>query len=798
MSTADQLERTRARNAVLCLACRRRKAKCDREHPCLACVGRGIPTHLCIYDKALFVLLPNREQRQEEEIMNLQSEVAVLEERLNRHRRDAHERRRELRARVDALRRKEREAAAPAAAPQPQLEYERLFNTSISLNGLLCMQETGNRFTYYGPTLWNACMMCDPLLRGLGEHFAHLFPRHEGPLARQDKVPPFTLPSSTGLDDLVSSSTQGAAQYVKVLELSLPPLATLQRYINGYFKCISPFFPILEEEQTQRRFRALFQEPPKPPRWAVDAQPLGPLIKITIRNKYLDFAKMALMLSLVLVTHGFEKTGNGPLDLGGIEALTPPDLLLLEPAWLGDVILQCLAHAKYMEKLLPEALFTLLLLRLYKHFNPSDGDAMYVQNGNILFRLAVLMGYTMGMHRNPTGVERPFPQYEATWRLMMLLDACNSLECGTIPTIEPRCFAELEPPKAPEGSHHMLTYRITLIFHDLLALVNLLAQPSTTTLKTLESKTRRLEQIYNELFSGHVEDRQCGDVLMALGEPKPFVLGWWLHAKVKLLDMMIAMFYILLLLTEQRHYTHHLVKYLVLAFHCVHHYAERLEAFTLPTYIYPVFVKVLTRADLALGLIALNPHYYTVHTYQTVREAAAGADLEAFDLARLELLLYPYYSDIAWNALKKPNPTAADWQLSQPVVLFPKRKLLEFSKKVLDACVNTALMLYFGVLTLQRILSHFIQFIDTLRSDNWQDVDQPAAGLPQQAALQLLPMPALLLTLLNTTLPTSMSSEDPRAYFGLFFAAQLDQLDVELAETLDVDKFWSSFSGYTN
>lgn len=453
----------RQRLKALCAPCRRRKIRCDRGLPCLACVRRNVPALLCVYTELLWVLVLSKEKQQQLEVVELRLRVAELQALLEKEMADVAGEEKYLEQQQKQLSGVADTSDPPVPPPSITLDMLQM-DRPINMDRYVFTQIKPNRVLFFGPSAWRTNSHCDgsihallePLYAGMKAQrrmFKQQFPRLSVP------VPSLVAWRGVSIDELIAE-----------LEGSLPSYELLKERLDLFFNRVAPFYAFIDRDSVYAQFEAIVDKYPSvelspgsqalpplagsvPSRFGTSnispsvatnlgesAPPSSGMAALfalpTSRgtdgsHKALSDTSMSSLLQRLVRILGLPQpppSGTVELRIRLTIAHTYMDFALLalilaiaaclcfsnldvtmQYPWEAHTSTQvfillahlCLKYARLTEKLLFPALQTIALLRMIKKFDPYDGDGGDSLNGLLMLRLAMNMTILMGLDHPP-------------------------------------------------------------------------------------------------------------------------------------------------------------------------------------------------------------------------------------------------------------------------------------------------------------------------------------------------------------------------------------------------------------
>ncbi|ODQ80694.1 hypothetical protein BABINDRAFT_126137 [Babjeviella inositovora NRRL Y-12698] len=764
-SPEEDSSKKRNRSTVSCLACRRRKIKCDREKPCASCKRRNIPAGLCTYDESLWVSVLNKEQRQNEELETLKSQVDECLDALAQERTRAAQEVRALNQKIEGLTRASQELHAfvssqpprllpdgrllldsgllttpgystatpsfPGATPymsnplastpssscgnahdtedvgdvrggphlperNPLVAYDKVVN----LNKYTFTHTKVNRVIFFGPTSWRVNLHCDSSLHPVLAPFYYLV-KMDRQKWKQQKVAQGAIVPDYNLA-WKSSTVRDMTDF---LEQILPRYEFLQERLEVFFDSVQYLYPYISKEETFRNFRTFIQPVGitgsagtssnasscgSPNRAAGDTSTnAGDIrVKIHVTKKYLDFAHIALLLAIVATGCLFNKN----------RTFAHTDAAFTDPRHYVSLVLRSLGAARAVEKSSFQALQALLLLRSFKQHDPDDGDGGDGSNGSLLFKMAMSMALTLGLHRSPETIvlanaDYPVELHKRLWKHLLYLDATQSCDLGIPLSLDVSYYTERDDGKSTfKGSSakldrtvvrpYDLFYRVTPLIADSVLFYTTLTRQ--VRVLQIEEKIRGMEQFMRE--EKLLGSKPCG--------ADELTRAVWIMVKYQVLDLILASYYLIYLESDST-LTDNFLKYLLISHRFSENIMEMLEDkesnYITERVIFPSMKRCIIRSLITSCSILFNKQYFG--------NKGNEKSLREFTVTDLENLRYPCYAEVAANP-----------ELSRSLLKFNKQAIIEFGYNFASS-KKSNLSNFYGFFICQRFCLLVIKYI---------------------------------------------------------------------------------------
>lgn len=370
-------KKRRKRISLTCTSCKQRKVKCDQGKPCSSCIRKKIPPHLCIYEDSPFIPTTSESTNPAETIVLLKDENSKLKEELE-----------ELR--------KWKEIVSGDPLPSSSASKVNLYEN---------VDMKSNKTVYFGPTCWRTLLdkedAYSELIKSAKNYVSNV--KKEWKQEKNLNELPFEEYRDVNVgtpDDLL-----------KNLQNYLPDYDTIKNYLTLYVEGYwNRKVPIIETEKLFADFHAIFNRE-------------GQSFRFLIRNKSIDYAKIALVLvciKYVIVAKNSYHQIEDQYD--------KTDHLLRYAEKL-------LEYSKYMVKGTVPSLQTLIIMRQTRMINPLEGDGGDSSEGALIFKSALSMAILMGLNRN---IDRLYSRYSLftrdclknIWKELMFQDAVMSFHLG--------------------------------------------------------------------------------------------------------------------------------------------------------------------------------------------------------------------------------------------------------------------------------------------------------------------------------------------------------------------------------
>jgi hypothetical protein len=377
----------RNRQPLSCAPCRIRKLKCDRGHPCEACIKRSEESN-CSYGKSALV-----------------KPEAASGPQASSNRSRAQERLRHLEQLVMQMVETLPSQANDNKSPGVEISGDENATFSLAKEGHLQYGSTESR--YVGSTHWSA------LLENLQELKSALNSSGEGldqpSTAEMDESEDVDPPD---LDNLFASPTN-TLSLAQILAQSLPPRLQVDRRLSTYFR--SPFLvsPFLHTRQFQRQYEQFWRTP-------LDTSPLW----------------VSILFSICSLSAGWsERTGSEPS--------TPQDQNTPRVSFL-QAACQCLRLGGFTrpKRFVCEALGLYSQCKYLGTLDPS-------KDVSLIFCLTVRLAYRSGYHRDPSQFPH-LSVFEGemrrrSWALLRQFDLMLSFQLGLPNEIPPNSWDTKDP-----------------------------------------------------------------------------------------------------------------------------------------------------------------------------------------------------------------------------------------------------------------------------------------------------------------------------------------------------------------
>ncbi|KAI9039032.1 putative C6 transcription factor [Aspergillus affinis] len=399
-SAAASKEKKRTRVQLSCTACRSRKLKCCRTHPCTNCKKRGEP-HACTFigrgprGRALSGhTSPTQVQDRLQHLENLILSLTQKKKQENNH------------SSEDAELLVDQENGSSQDGNQAMLEtpvsHESLEtkNSPSGASSKLLVKDTGT--SYIDGAHWSAIL---EEINGVKEYLQGSDDESD----EEDEEDSFDMASPTLLFGLNKPASK------EELLADIPSRPVADRLISQFFTSKEPFIVVFHIITFQREYNAFWQKPE-----SVSLPWLGLLYGI-------------LTLS-VSIHQRLQEPLPSPLE-GPMETL----------ATFRKRTAQCLAQSNYTKpgRYKVEALFTCTMGEFYRTYDAQVGVSFML---GITIRLAMRMGY----HRDPQHFPSISP-FEGelrrrVWSILCQLDSLISFQVGVPRTIQDWQH-DVEPPR---------------------------------------------------------------------------------------------------------------------------------------------------------------------------------------------------------------------------------------------------------------------------------------------------------------------------------------------------------------
>ena len=389
-----QPRKRRQRATLTCTNCRVRKIKCNQERPCSSCVKRGIPSHLCVYDNTRYLAaLAKSRPKEQDEAPTIEEMMIELQS---------------LRQELESLRSKSGGE-----------------NNEVPLTLPECVSNKVDRTVFYGPTCWRTAIKKESKYAEVLDDVTTFLSnkRREWKIKHNWKKKPY--------EDYVAMETAFPDVLLGNLCQYLPSFDSMKDPVTMFGSSFwTRFIPVVDEQDLLKDFLRIFGKD-----YSTGT------CRITISTKYVDYAKIALIIvvfKLMTLTMNLSSLNDVFSDYDQLVTFAQ----------------RLLRFSKSNTRVTLPALQATLLMHALMVLDPSDGNGGDGSNGCLLLKSAIVMGITLGLHRDvddlyPTYTPRHRILLRSIWRYLYNMDTLLSFDVGIPPSIDdgsihPNSFGNLD------------------------------------------------------------------------------------------------------------------------------------------------------------------------------------------------------------------------------------------------------------------------------------------------------------------------------------------------------------------
>lgn len=411
-TASSKAKKSRYRVPTVCSVCRRRKMKCDKVKPhCSSCV-KNDTTHLCMYEEQPWAA-NNEVQRLKDQIYSLQQQNNELKNLLNQKSINSSEDTSPETANYNLI-------IPDKTSSDPVLELSRDFD-------LLMLKEA--KMAHYGSTSYMAIVSNDPILKNMfkkylnlqtmGINFKKFFLYDQGFRVVNDGHCGVLAPQGKDFSVMEPDFNKTHEELITSINEILPKKEVIEALVDHFFAEAYVFVPVIDEKSFRKNMESVMTFDREGKSFLV-VNSTTLLTTVSLLLSVIRFAFISLPINSKVVPHNLEvqKILNSKTTVG-------PEFMEFSKA--------CLSQANALRKPTLKNIQALLMLRLYRHFAPEDGDES--TDSTIFLALIVQMAHMHGLHRDPSNFSIVDDHATANiwrkiWHTLIYLDAQQAFLFG--------------------------------------------------------------------------------------------------------------------------------------------------------------------------------------------------------------------------------------------------------------------------------------------------------------------------------------------------------------------------------